>query len=62
MKAGQRVRPIFKPDWSPELLAGCMHFGHLFAARGGELVAQTGWFRYGFEGAQDYDLALRLAA
>ena len=60
-EAGQRVRPNFKPDWSPELLAGCMYFGHLFAARR-ELVAQTGWFRDGFEGAQDYDLALRLAA
>jgi GT2 family glycosyltransferase len=59
-KAGQRVRPNFKPDWSPELLAGCMYFGHLFAARR-ELLAKAGWFRDGFEGAQDYDLALRLA-
>jgi GT2 family glycosyltransferase len=56
---GRRIRPNFKPDWSPELLAGCMYFGHLFAARR-ELVSQVGWFRHGFEGAQDYDLALRL--
>ena len=31
-ETGQRIRPNFKPDWSPELLAGCMYFGHLFAA------------------------------
>ena len=30
---GQRIRPNFKPDWSPELLAGCMYFGHLFVAK-----------------------------
>lgn len=58
-ESGRRIRPNFKPDWSPELLAGCMYFGHLFAARR-ELIAEAGWFRSGFEGAQDYDLALRL--
>lgn len=56
---GQRLRPNFKPGWSPELLAGCMYFGHLFVARQ-QKVAEVGWFREGFEGAQDYDLALRL--
>jgi O-antigen biosynthesis protein len=60
-ETGHRVRPNFKPGWSPELLAGCMYFGHLFAARR-DLVAHVGWFRDGFEGAQDYDLALRLVA
>lgn len=58
--SGQRIRPNFKPGWSPELLAGCMYFGHLFAAKR-ESIAKAGWFRDGFEGAQDYDLALRLA-
>jgi GT2 family glycosyltransferase len=58
-EAGQRTRPNFKPDWSPELLSSCMYFGHLFVARS-ELVAKAGWFRDGFDGAQDYDLALRL--
>lgn len=60
-ETGRRIRPNFKPDWSPELLTGCMYFGHLFVARR-ELVVGAGWFRNGFEGAQDYDLALRLAA
>ena len=59
-EAGQRVRPNFKPDWSPELLSGCMYFGHLFVAKR-ERVSAAGWFHDGFEGAQDYDLALRLA-
>lgn len=58
-EAGQRVRPNFKPGWSPELLSGCMYFGHLFVAKR-ERVANAGWFHDGFEGAQDYDLALRL--
>jgi GT2 family glycosyltransferase len=56
---GQRLRPNFKPDWSPELLSGCMYFGHMFVVRRQKL-AEVGWFRDGFEGAQDYDLALRL--
>ncbi len=60
-EAGERVRPNFKPDWSPELLSGCMYFGHLFVARR-DRVAEVGWFRKGFDGAQDYDLALRLVA
>ena len=59
-RQGSESRPNFKPDWSPELLSGCMYFGHLFVAKR-ELVAKAGWFRDGFEGAQDYDLALRLA-
>lgn len=56
---GERVRPNFKPGWSPELLLGCMYFGHLFVARR-ESVVQAGWFHNGLDGAQDYDLALRL--
>jgi GT2 family glycosyltransferase len=58
-KRGQRLRPNLKPDWSPELLTGCMYFGHLFVVRK-QTIAAAGWFRDGFEGAQDYDLALRL--
>ncbi len=56
---GQRSGPTFKPDWSPELLDSCMYFGHLFVARR-ELIEQVGWFRKKCDGAQDYDLALRL--
>ena len=37
-----------------------MYFGHLKAYRT-DLVREVGGFRPGFEGATDYDLALRLA-
>src|SRR5258708_27968453 len=53
------VRPNFKPDWSPELLSNCMYMGHLVLASK-ELMLATGGFRSEFDGAQDYDLALRL--
>jgi len=56
---GKRSGPNFKPDWSPELLTACMYFGHMLIANRG-LVEEAGWFRSAYDGAQDYDLALRL--
>jgi O-antigen biosynthesis protein len=56
---GQPVRPNLKPDWSPELLSNCMYVGHLVIASRG-LMDKVGGFRSEFDGAQDYDLALRL--
>ena len=56
---GERCGPTFKPDWSPELLTSCMYFGHLFVATR-KLVDEVGWFRSPCDGAQDFDLALRL--
>ena len=56
----RRVRPNFKPAWSPELLSSCMYAGHLLVVRR-KLLDNAGWFRSEFDGAQDYDLALRLA-
>src|SRR5574340_325124 len=29
---GRRTEPIFKPDWSPELLLPCLYMGHLLVA------------------------------
>lgn len=58
-RTGERSGPAFKPDWSPELLTACMYFGHLLVARR-SLVDQAGWFRSEYDGAQDFDLALRL--
>jgi O-antigen biosynthesis protein len=55
----RRVNPIFKPAWSPDLLRCSMYFGHLFAVRLDALRA-AGGFRSAYDGAQDYDLALRL--
>ena len=56
---GKRHSPYFKPDFSPELLESQNYIGHLVAARR-SLVEQVGGFRGGFDGAQDYDLLLRL--
>jgi O-antigen biosynthesis protein len=58
-ETGTRCDPYFKPDWSPELFEATMYACHLTAARRA-LVTQVGGFRQGFEGAQDYDLWLRM--
>lgn len=55
---GNRFAPQFKPDWSPELLLSYMYFSRLFVIRR-SLYEKTGGLRIGFEGSQDYDLALR---
>jgi len=56
---GNRFAPQFKPDWSPELLLSYMYLSHLFVVRK-TLFQQVNGFRPGFEGSQDYDLALRV--
>lgn len=56
--AGQRSSPFFKPDWNPELFLGQNFINHLGLYRS-DLVRRVGGFREGFEGSQDYDLALR---
>ena len=56
--AGVRSDPFFKPDWNPELFLGQNFINHLGLYRT-DLVRRVGGFREGFEGSQDYDLALR---
>jgi GT2 family glycosyltransferase len=58
-KDGARIHPIFKPDWSPDLLLSCMYIGHLLVVSRPAMEA-AGGFRSDFDGAQDYDLALRV--
>jgi GT2 family glycosyltransferase len=58
--AGARCDPYFKPDWSPEHFLACMYTPHLVVARR-SLVDAAGGFRRGYEGAQDYDLFLRMS-
>jgi GT2 family glycosyltransferase len=53
-----RVAPLFKPDWSPETLRSQPYLGRLAAFRR-ELFERVGGYRPGFDGAEDYDLALR---
>jgi hypothetical protein len=56
--AGMRFAPQFKPSWAPELLLSYMYLSHLFVLRR-SLYWRAGGMRLGFEGSQDYDLALR---
>lgn len=49
----------FKPDWSPVLLMGYNYINHLTCIRR-SLFEAVGRFAPGFEGAQDYDLLLRV--
>lgn len=52
-----RVKPILKPDWSPETLDSTMYIAHATYRK--SLVDKLGGMRKGFEGSQDYDLILR---
>ncbi|MCR9071760.1 MAG: glycosyltransferase [Alphaproteobacteria bacterium] len=56
---GKFCDPYFKPDWSPELFLSQNMINHLGVYRRA-LVEKAGRFREGFEGSQDYDLALRV--
>ncbi len=51
--------PIFKPDWSPDYFLSCNYVCHFTLIRC-ELIRQVGGFRSTFDGAQDYDLFLRV--
>lgn len=55
---GRRFDPYFKSDWNPDLFYSHNMFSHLGVYHTA-LFRQVGGFRQGFEGAQDYDLALR---
>lgn len=55
---GRRYEPYFKCDWNYELFLGQNLISHL-GAYSTELMRQVGGFREGYEGSQDYDLALR---
>jgi GT2 family glycosyltransferase len=57
--AGKHVDPFFKPDWSPEYFMACMYTCHLGVYRT-ELIRSLGGWRSEFDGAQDYDLVLRI--
>jgi GT2 family glycosyltransferase len=58
---GNRSEPYFKTDWNPELFLCHNMISHLGVYRR-TLIDAVGGFRVGFEGSQDYDLALRCVA
>lgn len=55
---GNRLRPTFKPDWSPDLLLNHNYITHFSVFRE-KILGEIGGFREGTEGSQDYDLILR---
>ena len=57
-QSGQRYDPYFKPDWNPDLFLSHNMICHL-GTYSTNLVRSLEGFREGYEGAQDYDLALR---
>ncbi len=58
---GRRCNPYFKPGFNPELLEAQNFLNHLTVYRA-SAVRALGGLRAGFEGSQDYDLALRVTA
>jgi glycosyltransferase involved in cell wall biosynthesis len=58
---GQLYDFTYKPDWSPDFLHSTMYIGHLTCYRKA-VVDEVGGFRSEYDGTQDYDLALRVAA
>ena len=55
-----RTSPLFKPAWSPELLAGFNYFGRLTAMRR-SLVLALGSFSTTLGSASEWDMNLRIA-
>ena len=56
---GRYIDAFFKPDWSPDLLLAVNYICHFLVCRR-SLLEAVGGLRTGFDGSQDYDLALRL--
>jgi GT2 family glycosyltransferase len=59
--AGRPAHPYFKPGWNPDLLLAQNAVGHLTLYRR-NLLTRIGGLRPGFDGSQDWELALRAAA
>ncbi len=57
---GEYCDHYFKPDWSPEHLESVMYLLHFLVVRRSVLLELNG-LRAQYSGAQDYDLALRVA-
>ena len=59
-QSGSRKMPFYKPGFSMERLRSQMYLGHLLVVRR-TVAIEVGGFRSDFDGAQDHDLALRVA-
>jgi glycosyltransferase involved in cell wall biosynthesis len=58
-EAGRHGGPFLKPDWSPERMRTQMYTCHLSVLRR-SVVEEVGGFDPGCEGAQDWDLVLKV--
>jgi glycosyltransferase involved in cell wall biosynthesis len=58
---GHRHEPYFKPDFLPDLFLAQNYASHLTVYRA-SLMRKAGAFRVGYEGSQDWDLALRVVS
>lgn len=54
----RRHQPLFKPEWSPEMLYSVNYLTHLNVIRA-DLMTEIGGWAMGVDGAQDWDLFLR---
>ena len=57
--AGERCDPHFKPGWSPDTLLSLNYICHLAVIRT-KLMREVGGEEVGLEGAQDFDLFLKI--
>ncbi len=55
-----RRRPLFKPEWSPEMLYSVNYLTHFNLLRR-RLVVEAGGFQSHVDGAQDWDIFFRVA-
>lgn len=56
---GRFTEPFFKPDWSPDTIMSLMYTCHVSCMRKA-LVMEVGGLRPAYDGAQDWDLVLRV--
>lgn len=56
----EHLGPFFKPDWNPDFLRSVNYITH-FAVIRKEIVQNLGGFRSKYDGAQDWDLFLRVS-
>ena len=57
--SGINCNPHYKSDWNPDLCLAQNYMSHLGVIKK-ELITQVGGFTVGLEGAQDYDLYLKV--
>ena len=59
--SGRRFDPYFKPEWNPQLFLSQNYLNHL-TVHATKNIRRVGGWRKDYNGSQDYDLNLRIAA